>query len=328
VATLRLFANLRETAGASSVELDGTTVGEVLDTATARYGDSFAAGLETAQVWVNGNQADRSTGVDTGDEIAVIPPVSGGATATQTRPDVVGTLLAPALGATVAIANVLSLPWLAAAGVAVVMVWLWDLSEIAESRRRGFMVVPCVVAAALASNGAYRWGRPGLAGAIAAGVFVVLVWAVLDQRHRSVDGVATSLVVALVGALASGTLVLMRMESVVDVAILATGLAGAVALTFATQKLGSAGLDPNVATLVGAVTAAGVAGWLAQTVEVGDAVLAGALAGGGIIAGRALGSLIRAGEVVHTTRAPGVLTALDGASLGVAMFWLGTLIFG
>ena len=58
--------------------MDGSTVGEVLDLAVARYGAAFAAVLGTCRVWVNGDAADRSVVVAPSDEVAVLPPVSGG----------------------------------------------------------------------------------------------------------------------------------------------------------------------------------------------------------------------------------------------------------
>jgi molybdopterin converting factor small subunit len=55
-------------------------VAAVLTAATTRYGDDFAAVLETARVWVNGDEpADGpATQLHANDEVAVLPPVSGG----------------------------------------------------------------------------------------------------------------------------------------------------------------------------------------------------------------------------------------------------------
>lgn len=78
MARLKLFASAREAAGTGADELPGGTVGEVLDHAVARYGDGFAAVLATCKIWVNGESADRGDRVRTSDEVAVLPPVSGG----------------------------------------------------------------------------------------------------------------------------------------------------------------------------------------------------------------------------------------------------------
>lgn len=65
-------------AGTGTDEVPGDTVGDVLDAAVARYGDEFATVLDICRVWVNGDDADRSTAVGVDDEVAVLPPVSGG----------------------------------------------------------------------------------------------------------------------------------------------------------------------------------------------------------------------------------------------------------
>jgi MoaD family protein len=79
VAVLRLFAAAREAAGTSHATIDGTTVGEVLDAAQARFGEGLTAVLPTCRVWVNGEPAGKDDPVTEGDEVAVLPPVSGGA---------------------------------------------------------------------------------------------------------------------------------------------------------------------------------------------------------------------------------------------------------
>jgi molybdopterin synthase sulfur carrier subunit len=80
VTTLRLFAAAREAAGTGSATVTGATVGAVLDEACDRYGPDFAAVLASAKVWCNGDPVERSRAVGADDEIAVLPPVSGGST--------------------------------------------------------------------------------------------------------------------------------------------------------------------------------------------------------------------------------------------------------
>lgn len=78
VVVLRLFAAAREAAGTARDEVAGDTVGDVLDAAVERYGAAFAAVLATCKVWRNGDGAERGDPVADGDEVAVLPPVSGG----------------------------------------------------------------------------------------------------------------------------------------------------------------------------------------------------------------------------------------------------------
>ena len=75
---LLLLGPAREAAGIRQDEIDGATVGEVLEKAVARYGSDFARILAGSQVWVNGAAAVAADAVEPYDEIAVLPPVSGG----------------------------------------------------------------------------------------------------------------------------------------------------------------------------------------------------------------------------------------------------------
>jgi sulfur-carrier protein len=76
--TLRLFASAREAAGTGRDNVPGATVGDVIAAAANRYGETFAAVLPTCKIWLNGNEATASTAVVDGDEVAILPPVSGG----------------------------------------------------------------------------------------------------------------------------------------------------------------------------------------------------------------------------------------------------------
>lgn len=78
VALLRLFAQARECAGTAQIGVDGDTVGDVLDRAGLRFGPSFVAVVAVSAIWLNGDPATRATPVGDNDEVAVLPPVSGG----------------------------------------------------------------------------------------------------------------------------------------------------------------------------------------------------------------------------------------------------------
>jgi sulfur-carrier protein len=78
VARLLLLGPAREAAGRRDDVIEGDSVGVVLKDAVARYGPAFDQVLDVSQVWVNGEPADAATRVGPYDEIAVVPPVSGG----------------------------------------------------------------------------------------------------------------------------------------------------------------------------------------------------------------------------------------------------------
>ncbi len=78
VATLRLFAQARELAGVGKVEIDADTVGAVIEQAQAQFGSAFAAIVDNSRVWLNGAPASAGDSVDPTDEVAILPPVSGG----------------------------------------------------------------------------------------------------------------------------------------------------------------------------------------------------------------------------------------------------------
>jgi molybdopterin converting factor small subunit len=75
-----LFASAREAAGTGKDLVDGATVGDVLAAAEARYGPRFSAVLGNCRVWLNGDDAAADSPVGPDDEVAVLPPVSGGCT--------------------------------------------------------------------------------------------------------------------------------------------------------------------------------------------------------------------------------------------------------
>ena len=78
-----LFARAREAAGCNSDTFDAPTLGALLAAARERYGPTFADVLAASRVWVNGDEPPQgdATVLADADEVAVLPPVSGGATA-------------------------------------------------------------------------------------------------------------------------------------------------------------------------------------------------------------------------------------------------------
>jgi molybdopterin synthase sulfur carrier subunit len=80
MAKMRLFASAREAAGTGNDAFEGATLADVLLAAEQRYGPGFSDVLSTCRVWVNGDDVGLDTALGPNDEVAVLPPVSGGCT--------------------------------------------------------------------------------------------------------------------------------------------------------------------------------------------------------------------------------------------------------
>lgn len=76
--TLVLLGPAREAAGVHRDDFDATTVGELIAEARERYGEHFARVLASSQIWLNGEEASNDSVVGPYDEVAVLPPISGG----------------------------------------------------------------------------------------------------------------------------------------------------------------------------------------------------------------------------------------------------------
>lgn len=77
---VRLFAAFRERAGTSLVEVDvpdGASAGAIMDAVVAAA-PGLAGAIAAARPVMNQEFVDRETPVRPGDEVALLPPVSGG----------------------------------------------------------------------------------------------------------------------------------------------------------------------------------------------------------------------------------------------------------
>lgn len=82
MARVRLFASVREAAERSDDELHAANLKELVAEATKRYGSEFEMALGYCRIAVNGvvvnlERASETELVDD-DEVAFLPPVSGG----------------------------------------------------------------------------------------------------------------------------------------------------------------------------------------------------------------------------------------------------------
>lgn len=328
MARLRLFAGLREAAGTSEVSVDADTVGGIIAGAVADFGDEFAAGLGAARVWVNGEPADNDTPVSPHDEVALIPPVSGGTSVARTAADPAENMLAFILLLALLVATWIPVEWFVAVAVGAALAWLWDLGTVDARGRRRLNLYALLLAPPIAGMATYAWGTAGWAGAIGAAILISIAWPIFDKRQRDVGNIAATTTVAMVAAAGTGAFVLLRMVSTMTALaftfIIAAGILGAVATTV----YGGQTIDPNVGAFAASVVAGVLIGLFAAEIGLDAGLLGSVLAGAGIIAGRAFGSLIRTGSIVHTNRAPGHLSPIDGLYVAAPLFWIALIILG
>jgi molybdopterin converting factor small subunit len=76
---VRVFASLRDLAGDRVVDVPGASVEELLRVAGERYGSEFESIARAGSVVVNGDRADPGSPVSEEDDVAFLPPFSGGA---------------------------------------------------------------------------------------------------------------------------------------------------------------------------------------------------------------------------------------------------------
>jgi molybdopterin converting factor small subunit len=324
MAKLRLFANLRELAGASRLDLPGGTVGEVIEEAKSRFGSDFERGLSTSRIWVNGEEADLAARVSEGDEVVVLPPVSGGGQPTTlAMSDVLGAL--SVVAALVAVlANTQSQAVWAAALVAIAAAWALDISSTFTARGRLFAPMPVVVTAAGGALLAHILGGAGYGLTVAAAVATVLGWALAFPVYRQVEVFSPTLMVALLAGMGTASMILSRGAFAPDARVVDVFLVG----TIAGVALGSVVLrlpplpylDPFSTTAIVAVLGfvAGAALW---DLDVVGYLLVGLGVAVALVAGNGLSSMLRSGRVALTLRAPGALVGLDGVVLAAALYY-------
>jgi len=324
VPRLRLFANLREIAGTSKAEFSGDTVEAVVDAAVAAYGEQFHQAAEHAGTWVNGDPATGASLVTDADEVALIPPVSGGAGIMSDTPSS-NALLAGTTVLLLAAANTFgSIAVFAAVVVGVVAIWALDLQRETAVGGLTLQVPPIyasIMAAALAVSGMDdRFSAFGLVL-----VFTLIggmVWAMIVPEARHLTTLSATLVVQIVAAGSTGGLILARLgvdgERIVGILLVQIVVAGLA--TWIATKLALPFLDPYVLGAVGAILAGILTARLWDQTPIWFFLLDGAIVAMALIAGRGFGAVCRTGEMYLVDRPPGMLSDLDGPLLAAALF--------
>jgi molybdopterin converting factor small subunit len=325
MAKLRLFANLREIAGTSRLDVPSDTVGGVIDAASEKFGPEFRRGVETSRVWINGEVASMNDVVADEDEVVLIPPVSGGGQPVSaiSRVDLAGFL--PLAIATIAVlANTQGQEIWSAVLVAIAAGWAIDLGAAFAMRGKEFATLAVVVTATGSAMAAHVLGGAGYAMSLGIAVAVTLGWAVAFPRYRQVEVFSPTLMVALFAGLGVASLVLARSAHSPDaaaadvflVSVIAGLLLGALVERLPALPL----LDAYSVTAIGAVLAAVVAALLWDLDLVGYLLVGLGLAVA-LVTGRGFSSMVRTGRVALTQRPPGMLISLDGVVLGAAIYY-------
>lgn len=340
MATVRLFANLREIAGSGRLDVDAETVGGVLDALVAAHGDAFRDGLAQSRVWRNGDPAEPDMAVGPSDEVAIIPPVSGGAGPfEQGRPASRGVPLPAVVGASsalvLAITNAFDSPaWFIAVLVGVLAVWASDLVDQGRLTGTGLRALPLVTAVFLGiSSGwwfaARGFGAAGLGVAAILAVLLTLTMASFRPDTRTITSVSTTTMVSVVAAVGGASLAAVRLAEGGRILIwlyLVMVVLGALASGAARSVRTVAVVDPLVAGALGTILG-GLVAALVLDLQVVGFLLVSILVALAAIAGRALGALGRTGELYLAEDLPGYLPALDGAVMAASVFLFAVTFF-
>jgi sulfur-carrier protein len=326
MARVRLFAHLRELAGRDRVDLPGGTVAEILDAASDRFGDEFHRALETSQVWVDGLRAGTDGRVADDSEVAILPPVSGGAMVVQ-NPITFEFALVAAFTFGLMIANFLSLEWLAVVSVLLMALWVYDLAGTGERRGLAIGSGPMYLGILGSILTTYRFGGPGTAVAVVGAALLALAWGVARADLRSVESIAAMSVITVIAAFGSGALILIRLRSQDEATVFLVLAMVAIVVAWLSDRSDMPIVDPMIGMILGGLVA-GLAASALWAPDVSSAVFASIGAVVGLVSGRTLGMLVRAGGYFGSSELPGTLGYFDGVVTAAGAYWAVMTVMG
>ena len=322
MARVRLFASLREIAGGSHVEVEGTTIREVAAALASRFGPEFERRMETSRIWKNGEESAGGDPVADADELAVIPPVSGGASVGSPGTGLESLILA-CIAALLLVANAMGTSYLLAVWVGVLALWAADLAVASSDADFKLHYAPLWASLLVSMAATNALGLPGLGVGMALSILIAMGWSLVRPESRDLTIISVAALAALVVSLSVSSILLARVSVSGDGD---SRIAGLVIITLLGTLIGrlaeqsSARMaDPymmgSLVVVLSALLVAYVAGF-----DILHWFFLGLVTAGAVIAGRGIGSAFRAGRIRLATRPDGYLTALDGPVLAVALF--------
>jgi molybdopterin converting factor small subunit len=78
VPAVKFFAQMRDLTGCRSGVMHSRTIDALIDEGGAMYGSEFISLAASCAVWVNGEMVPHDWEVSDDDEVAFLPPISGG----------------------------------------------------------------------------------------------------------------------------------------------------------------------------------------------------------------------------------------------------------
>jgi len=323
MARVRLFANLRELAGSSSVEVEAATIGAAMEALEDRFGPEFSQQLKTARIWKNGDEGSLDDPVGDGDELAVIPPVSGGSIGYRTgRMANSESFVLAGLMLALIVAGSIGTEILVSVWVGVVAWWAIDLVHTSAGSDFRMDYQPILASILVSMAAANALGLPGMGVGVAVSVVLVMGWAVVRPSARDLTSLAATALAAITASLAVASVLLAR--SMVDggdrqVAGLLIIVTVGVLVGRLVQYSRSFLIDPNFSGPVMMVVAAVAVAYLSGF-ELLTWFFIGIFLACATIAGSGIGLAYRNGTIRLTGPALGSLSALDGPMLAVAAF--------
>lgn len=338
--TVRLFAALRDAAGCSAVDVEPAPLPTIIAALCDRFDEPFATRVGVASGMLDGQRIALDTDVDVRDgaELALLPPFSGGSTATQRQVQVhrlllLGSLLVPAL----LIVAGISARW--AFGIVVVVIaagCIVDLhTTLGTTSVRTMLPATLLIGAGPAllllvtPSTAGQW----ISGLLAIGVMLMFVLAFSSSRRNEAAALlgATLLAGLLVGV---GTTALLVLNDTEDPALLVGALVLIALTDVAVIAAGSPGTAGSPRRQLGAAVAAA----LVTAAVIGafnGAALGGArLAGLTVVAVAAAVLSARLREILRPPPQPAepadalLIGTADAVLIGapLAMLWLLVLL--